>query len=77
MCQPNSLEKICAFDFFEQYKVVRTTSKNKDDFVGNEICSGTECENFKPGTTGTESIRTDKKDTTDNTTMYSNNSTTR
>ena len=36
--------------------------------VGNEICSGTERENFKPGTTGTESIRTDKKDTTDNAT---------
>ena len=31
ICRPNSLEKICAFDFFEQYEVVRTTSKNKDD----------------------------------------------
>ena len=36
--------------------------------IGNEICSGTERENFKPSTTGTESIRTDKKDTTDNAT---------
>ena len=36
--------------------------------VGNEICSGTERENFKPGTTGTESIRMDEKDTTDNAT---------
>ena len=36
--------------------------------VGNKICPGTERENFKPGTTGTESIRTDKKDTTDNAT---------
>ena len=36
--------------------------------VGNEICSGTERENFKPGTTGTESIRTNEKDTTDNAT---------
>ena len=36
--------------------------------VGNEICSGTEHENFKPGTTGTESIHTGEKDTTDNAT---------
>ena len=36
--------------------------------VGNKVCPGTERENFKPGTTGTESIRTDKKDTTDNAT---------
>ena len=31
ICRPNSLEKICAFDFLEQYEVVRTTPKNKDD----------------------------------------------
>ena len=31
ICRPNSLENICAFDFFEQYEVVKTTSKNKDD----------------------------------------------
>ena len=36
--------------------------------VGNEICSGTERENFKPGTTGTESMCTGEKDTTDNAT---------
>ena len=31
ICRPHNLENICAFDFFEQYEVVRTTSKNKDD----------------------------------------------
>ena len=39
-----------------------------DHHVGNEICSGTERENFKPGTTGTESTHTNEKDTTDNAT---------
>ena len=31
ICQPVKLKHLCAFDFFEQYEVVKTASKNKDD----------------------------------------------
>ena len=31
ICRPVKFNNLCAFDFFEQYEVVNTTSRNKDD----------------------------------------------
>ena len=31
ICRPVKFKNLCAFDFFEQYEVVKTTSRNRDD----------------------------------------------